>query len=122
MRKSSSSTENKEIHVILECFQNNMPMSSGGAYVAIQISVPNDTLIEDYRISSLKAIGDNGTWEAEKFDFDGFKGKGERIYQNNAREFDVAIGSTNDFDLEIESSSGKRCKYHFEDISVVIVH
>lgn len=111
-----------DIQVTLECYTNVMPMSSGGSYVVIQIRSTADTLSEDFRVVALRATGKNGTWEAKDFDSTGFSGRGLQVYQNIARDFNSSIGSSNDFELEIESSSGKVCNYHFSAIPMVVVH
>lgn len=120
--KNPSEIESKarEFSLEMECIYNRMPMSTGGAYLIIAVH-SSIILEENFKLINLVATGPNGVWETNKFDFNGFTGKGGKGFSNNARNFDMSIGTRFDVKLFIESESNKTEVLEIKNVETRIV-
>lgn len=114
--------KNTDLTLELICYRNAMPFSGSESYVIINITPTEKMVNEKIKITSIEAVGENGTWKTTTFDQNDYGGFEHMGYQNTARKFDDSIGSPYDFKVEIQFSSGKTKSYEVKKVPLQVVH
>ncbi len=125
---SNKTVNNKDVSlqdqllIKLHCYQNAMPLSTSKPYVVIDITSKNGALTDNLKVVELSAKGEKGTWQTSTFDTDDFMGKETENYQNNARDFDISIGSQYDFKITVESETKGTFIFNIENVNLETVY
>ncbi len=119
--KDKQASNAQHFNVTLEVFHNRMPLSGDESYVAISITPKGTGAKENYRVLSLSASGEKGSWQAVTFDVNEFQ-DGSTPHQNNARNFDLSIGTVYNFRLVIQYVSGETETYEVTNVSPQVVY